>query len=55
MSKHIHATSKPANISEENEELLASYFPKFMWVVRDFMLTISSDTPTPDGEDLEPR
>jgi len=27
-----------------------------MWVIRDFMLTIGGgSTPTPDGEDLDPR
>lgn len=37
LSKHIHVTSKPSNIEEE-QGLFSKYFPYFQWVIRDFAL-----------------
>jgi hypothetical protein len=38
LSKHIHVNAKPSNLHEDDDVQLAKYFPKFMWVVRDFAL-----------------
>jgi hypothetical protein len=38
LSKHIHVNAKPSNLHEDDDVQLARYFPKFMWVVRDFAL-----------------
>jgi len=42
LSKHIHVTSKPSNM-EEDQALFSRYFPYFMWVIRDFALQLVDD------------
>lgn len=43
LSKHIHVNAKPSNLHEDDHVQLARYFPKFMWVVRDFALQLVDD------------
>eukprot|EP00826_Nyctotherus_ovalis_P047029 TRINITY_DN5361_c0_g1_i1.p2 TRINITY_DN5361_c0_g1~~TRINITY_DN5361_c0_g1_i1.p2 ORF type:complete len:468 (-),score=136.33 TRINITY_DN5361_c0_g1_i1:233-1636(-) len=39
LSKYIHVSVRPGNVSEDLEEY-SHYFPYFMWVVRDFALKL---------------
>eukprot|EP00928_Gymnodinium_smaydae_P014677 TRINITY_DN15402_c0_g2_i1.p1 TRINITY_DN15402_c0_g2~~TRINITY_DN15402_c0_g2_i1.p1 ORF type:complete len:805 (+),score=240.05 TRINITY_DN15402_c0_g2_i1:216-2630(+) len=40
LAKHIHVKSKKNGVDEEKVSELSSYFPGFMWVLRDFHLRL---------------
>ena len=42
LTKHIHVNSKPSAVNED-QTLFPKYFPFFMWVIRDFALTLVDD------------
>jgi len=50
LTKHIHIRSKGSNEDLDTEEY-GTYFPSFMWVVRDFTLQLVNE----DGDELTPK
>jgi len=50
LTKHIHIKSKGNNEEMDTEEY-GTYFPSFMWVVRDFTLQLVNE----NGDDITPK
>ena len=49
LTKHIHVQSKGSD--EDDGSQFHSFFPSFLWVVRDFMLQLKG----PNGRPIDPK